>query len=236
MPVAFEGASIVDPTHVTKLVAVRPRYANRRNNFFVCATLLNAILFFGTLYVEVGRRFAKGIITVVYPSDGRNIAPARAESNASSTSTELEKEGLNDLAVLEEEEEDAVTINPLAFETDQIYQPLLHSFSTLKLTKVTDVVIKNYPGAFFLAILPVNNTLYGAYRTTLTSWETKVITLDAEFTPILEGKEVNIPSTEDGRVFELNNEGWVVDNHFQHNRKTLFLMTYFGLLQGTRSR
>ena len=63
------------------------------------------------------------------------------------------------------------------------YQPLLESFVTLKMTKVVDVTIENEPEAFFKTILPVNGTLYGSYRTSLTSWETNVIELGHDFKP-----------------------------------------------------
>mmetsp|Transcript_6520 Transcript_6520/g.19436 ORF Transcript_6520/g.19436 Transcript_6520/m.19436 type:complete len:167 (-) Transcript_6520:1040-1540(-) len=64
------------------------------------------------------------------------------------------------------------------------YQPLLESFVTLKMTKIADVTIENEPEAFFLAILPVNGTLFGSYRTSLTSWETNVIELGHDFKPL----------------------------------------------------
>ena len=107
------------------------------------------------------------------------------------------------------------------------YQPLLESFVTLKMTKIVDVTIENEPEAFFLTILPLNGTLFGSYRTSLTSWETNVIELGHDFKPLTTKiggiekksfKKTRIPKTEDGRVFVFDNEGWIVDNHFQHNR------------------
>lgn len=70
---------------------------------------------------------------------------------------------------------------------------------------------------FFLAILPLNGTLLGSYRTSLTSWETKVIELSLtswetkviergqDFKPLATKngalEKIRIPETEDGRVF-----------------------------------
>ena len=102
------------------------------------------------------------------------------------------------------------------------YQPLLESFVTLSMTKIADITIGNEAEAFFLAILPLNGTLLGSYRTSLTSWETKVIELGQDFKPLATKngalEKIRIPETEDGRVFEFDNEGWIVDNHYEHNR------------------
>ena len=97
------------------------------------------------------------------------------------------------------------------------YQPLLESFVTLSMTKIADITIGNEAEAFFLAILPLNGTLLGSYRTSLTSWETKVIELSLtswetkvielgqDFKPLATKngalEKIRIPETEDGRVF-----------------------------------
>jgi hypothetical protein len=112
----------------------------------------------------------------------------------------------------------SVEKNPL----HSTYKPLLESFITLKMTKIADITIENETEAFFLTILPVNGTLFGSYRTSLTSWETNVIELGQDFKPLKtkDGivEKTRIPKTEDGRVFVFDNEGWIVDNHFEHNR------------------
>ena len=102
------------------------------------------------------------------------------------------------------------------------YQTLLESFVALKMTKIADITVENETEAFFLAILPVNGTLFGSYRTSLTSWETNVIELGQDFKPLTTKngtvEKTRIPKTEDGRVFLFDNEGWIVDNHYRQNR------------------
>jgi len=98
-----------------------------------------------------------------------------------------------------------------------VYEPLQRTFATIELTKVADVELKDDPEAFFLAVLPINNTLYASYRTTLSSWETKVLELDELFAPLPETMR-RVSNTEDARSIELNGVGWLIDNHFLQPR------------------
>ena len=98
------------------------------------------------------------------------------------------------------------------------YATLKSAFETFEITKVKDIEFGTDPEAFFMSVLPLNGTLFASYRTTLSSWHTKVVKMDGDFTPSASEKVIEIPNTEDARVIELNGEGWLIDNHFLQPR------------------
>ena len=106
-----------------------------------------------------------------------------------------------------------------AHNSERAYATLKSAFETVEIRKVKDVEFSDDPEAFFMSILSVSGTLFASYRTTLSSWNTKVVKMDETFTPSVEGaKAREIPNTEDARVIELKGEGWLIDNHFLQPR------------------
>ena len=108
--------------------------------------------------------------------------------------------------------------HPATRDTEYAHEPLESGFATVQITKVKDVEFADDPEAFFMSILAVNGSLFAAYRTTLSSWETKVIKMDASFAPSANEQGRRIPNTEDARVIEFQGEGWLIDNHFLQPR------------------
>ena len=110
---------------------------------------------------------------------------------------------------LKEEQRD---LRQSATSVQDVYDTLKKSFATVEIVKVKDIDVNDDPEAYFLSILAINSTLYASYRTTLSSWNTKVVQVSDQF-EILTQTAKYIPNTEDARVIEVNGVGWLIDNH-----------------------
>ena len=97
-----------------------------------------------------------------------------------------------------------------------VHSILALSFVKLKLEKIVDVQLDEKE-AFFLSILSINGTLLASYRNSLSAYTTSVIQLSDNFVPRAETK-TTVEGVEDARVFQLDGEGWLVDNHFLNRR------------------
>jgi len=97
------------------------------------------------------------------------------------------------------------------------YEALPRSFSSIELHKITDVTFAGASEAFFLSILPLHGSIFASYRTSLSSWDTTVVKMDSSFMPV-PATQTHISNTEDARVIEFNDEGWLIDNHFLKDR------------------